>query len=310
MREQGKNTMFRRSSPSMLALVAGAATTVLVWSSLDCSNASAADAPPPKKEKAKEKDKAKPKGKTDEKADSTPELAALEKRLAGDENGAVAALQEIADSGKDDAAPLVVSLLERGSTPKVLEEALKTAGKLKSESLSPAVAPYVQHRTAEIRHAAVRALLKTKGPVALDTLKNALRSSDAIVRGTAATGLGALGARETLKDLFRAFDHGVAEAGASIGQLCNPEECEDFASRTGKVAFDVMITGFDQILFRPAADIPDDEKIRLVGRMRELGTGEVGKYLSDVSERWPKDWSKKVKQAIDSAAHAVGGGKK
>lgn len=240
----------------------------------------------------------------------TVDLDAYRKRLSGTEEDAIATLQEIAEKGPKEAAPVVGELLERGANPKILEEALKTAGKLKAESLSPAVAPYVQHRSEEIRRGAVRALLKTKGPVAVKALREALKSGDAVVRGTAATGLGALGAHDALPDLFRAFDHGIAEAGAGIGQLCTPAECEDFADRTGKVAFDVMITGFDQILFRAPSDIPDEEKIKLVGRMREIGTAEVGKYLADVGERWPKDWSKKVKQAIDSAARAVGGGVK
>jgi HEAT repeats len=238
------------------------------------------------------------------------DLKDLEKRLAGSEGEVVAALQSIAESGSTETAPLVGALLGRGGSPKVLDEALKTASKLKVESLSPAIAPYVQHRAEAIRHAAVRALLKTKGTAAVEALKKALRSSDAVVRGTAATGLGALGAKDALPDLFRAFDHGVAEAGAALGQLCTPAQCEEYAERTGKVAFDVMVTGFDQILFRAPNDIPDDEKIRLIGRMRELGTAEVGKYLADVGDRWPKEWSVKVKQAIDSAAHAVGGGSK
>jgi hypothetical protein len=225
----------------------------------------------------------------------SPETEALRKKLAGSEDDVLDALKSIGDSGNAEAAPLLIELLARGGSQKVLEEALKTAAKLKAPSLSVAVAPYVQHRVPDIRHAAVRALLKTKGPAALVALKKGLRSSDALIRGTSATGLGALGAHEAIDDLFRAFDHGVAEAGAGIGQLCTPEECEKFA-------------GFDQILFR--ADVPDDAKIKLVGRMRELGTPEVGKYLGDVNERWPKDWSKKVKQSIESAARAVAGGTK
>jgi len=247
-----------------------------------------------------------------EKTDEAPktDLSALEKQLAGDEQTILAALASVEESGDPATAPLIGKLLERGGTAKVLDAALKAAAKLKAPSLSPAVAPYVQHRVEEIRRGAVRALLKTKGPVAVEALRKGLRSADAAVRGTSATGLGALGAHESMDDLFRAFDHGVAEAGAAIGQLCSPEECDKFSERTGRVALDIMVTGFDQILFRPASEIPDDEKIRLVGRLREVATPEVGKYLADVGERWPKDWSKKVKQAIDSAAHAVGGAKK
>jgi hypothetical protein len=54
--------------------------------------------------------------------------------------------------------------------------------------------------------------------------------------------------------------------------------------------------------------MPDDQKIRIIGRLRELGTAESGKYLADVAGRWPKDWSAKVRQALEAAAKATGGG--
>ena len=264
--------------------------------------AAPAATPAPAKAKPAKKGKAQPVAKLD--------VAALKKQLAGPETEVLAALRTIAESESPDGPPLVAEVLAKGGTPAILEEALKTAGKLKSPSLSPAVAPYVQHRTEEIRRAAARTLIKTKGSAAIDALSKALRSQDASVRGTAATGLGELGAHEAMKDLFTAFDHGVAEAASSIGQLCSPAECEKYAERTGRVTFDVMQTGFDQILFRPATEISDEDKIKLVGKLRELGTVEIGKYLADVGERWPKDWSKKVKQAIDSAARAAAGGAK
>jgi hypothetical protein len=238
------------------------------------------------------------------------DVPGLTKQLAGSESEAVAALRTIAESGNPEGVPLVAGVLARGGSAAILDEAMKTAGKLKAPALSASIAPYVQHRSDDIRRAAAKALVKTKGPAAVQALSKALRSPDPSVRGTAATGLGELGARDAIKDLFNAFDHGVAEAAASIGQLCSPAECEKFAERTGRVTFDVMQTGFDQILFRPATEISDEDKIKLVGRMRELGTVEVGKYLADVGDRWPKDWSKKVKQAIDSAAKAEAGGAK
>lgn len=254
---------------------------------------------------------AKPKHDAKAKVEATRlDIPALKKQLAGGEQEVIAALGTIGESGNPDGVPLVNDVLARGGTEAIIQEALKTAGKLKSPASSASIAPYVQHRSPEIRRAAARALVKTKGPAAVAALSKGLRSEDASVRGTSATGLGEIGAHDSLKDLFTAFDHGVAEAAAAIGQLCRPEECEDYAGRTGKVAFDVMQTGFDQILFRPPNEISDDDKIKLVGRMRELGTVEVGKYLADVGERWPQDWSKKVKQAIDSAAHAAAGGAK
>lgn len=289
--------MFRHPA---LRLSVSAAALSFALAVAGASPAAPADAPKPP---AKGKTKAPPAPKSD--------LDALAKQLAGDEATVIATLQKIAEAGDPATAPLVADVLNRGGSQAVIEEALKTAGKLKEPSLSVAIAPYVRHRTPEIRQSAVRTLLKTKGPTAVDALKQGLRSVDAVVRGTAATGLGALGAKDALPALFTAFDHGVADAAAAIGQLCAPAECEKFAERTGTVAFDIMSSGFDQILFRPPESVPDEAKLKLVGRMRELGTEEVGKYLADVGERWPREWSKKVKQAIDSAARAVGsGGKK
>jgi len=236
------------------------------------------------------------------------DLAKLEADLeSGDESRIQAALDSIEKSGDAKAAPLVEALLVRGVRRKTCVRALEVAGALKQQSSSSAIAPYVRHRRSKIRHAAVRALIKTKGPVAVKALRHALHSRDAMVRGIAASGLGALGAKQALPDLFKALDHHVGEAAAAIGQLCEPTDCEKFASRLQKQPFDIMVSGFDQILFRPAKEIPDDEKIRIVGRLRELGTSEAGKYLANVAGRWPKGWSKRVKQALDSAVKATGG---
>ena len=282
--------MLRRSLTAIHITLFSAFATLLV----PAPDAAAKGTPP--KEKATET--------------SSAELAALDKALKGDEDSVVGALQSIDDGDKVAAAPLISKLLARGGTEKVLEAALKTAQKLKAESLSTAIAPYTRHRSEEVRRQATRALLKTKGPIAVTTLEQALRSPDAVVRGTAASGLGELHAHAALPELFLAFDKGVPEAAAALGQLCVGAECDQFIGRTGRVGFDIMQTGFDQILFRPPSEVSDDAKIKLVGKLRELGTDEVGKYLSDVAERWPKDGSKRVKQVIDSAAHSVGGGVK
>ena len=205
------------------------------------------------------------------------------------------------------AAPHVEKFLQGGSAPDLLTKALKVVGSLGQKSSSASVAPYARHRAPDVRRAAVKALLKTKGPDAVKALRRSLRSKDAVVRGTAASGLGSLDAKEALPDLFSAFDHRVGEAAASIGLLCDPADCDKFAARLGKFPFDVMVGGLEQILFRPPKQMPDDEKIKLVGRLRELGTPEAGNFLADVAERWPKKWSKRVKQAIDQAAKQTGG---
>jgi hypothetical protein len=221
-----------------------------------------------------------------------------------------AALDEIRDAGKDAAvmAPEIESLLRAGAGIEQTQATLETLGSIGAESSSAAIRPYVRHRKPELRIAAAKALIKTGGPDAIAGLRGALSDPDPAVRNTAAGGLGALKSTESIGDLFAALDHKVLEAASSIGKLCAVEECEKFAAKIGSFELDVMTSGFDQILFRPAVEIPEDEKIRVVGRIREVGTADANKYLRDVQSRWPKDGSPLIRRAIEQAVEATGGG--
>lgn len=239
------------------------------------------------------------------------DLAALKKQLESRDAGRIgSALDAIekAEGANAKAAPLLESFLRRGSTVQLLERALEVTGSLEQESSSAAVAPYARHRVPKVRRAAVKALLLTKGPIAVKTLRSGLRSKDAIVRGISASGLGELGAKEALPDLFRAFDHRVGEAATSIGQLCNPAECEKFLDRLTRFPLDIMTGGLDQMLFRDPKEFKDEHKLEIVGRLRELGTAEAASYLADVADRWPEDWSERVKKAAEQASKQSGGG--
>lgn len=238
----------------------------------------------------------------------TPALTA--KLKSTDEAQIKSALDDIRLAGKpaQSAAPLVADLLQRGTTTTLAEAALDTLGDLEAEVASPAVATYLSHRTVELRRAAVKALLKTKGPAAVKALRHALSDSDPMVRGVAATGLGTLKAKDAVPDLFVALDRKIPEAAAAIGQLCAPSECDQLAGKLGRFPFDVVTGGLDQILFRPPADVSDDEKIKVIGKLRELGTQEANKFLRDVQTRWPKGWSARVKQSIDQGVLATAGG--
>jgi hypothetical protein len=70
----------------------------------------------------------------------------------------------------------------------------------------------------------------------------------------------------------------------------------------------VVTGGLDQVLFRPTADINDDAKVKIIGRIREQGTIEGNKFLRDVQKRWPSGQSPRVRQAIDQAVMATAGG--
>jgi HEAT repeat protein len=230
------------------------------------------------------------------------DISQLQAKLrSGQEDSILEALTVIAEQRNADHAPLVGSVLEQGSTSKVLLMALDTAGRLKAPTLGDRVAPYIRHRNGEVRRAAVRALVKTQGPHAAAALRQALRSSDPFVRNTAASGLGSLGAKDAVEDLFKALANNVAEAAASIGQLCDAASCEKLAGLLGKAPFDIVTGGLEQTLFRPATEVPDAVKIKIVVRLREVGTNESRRYLTDVRSRWPADGSAAVRQALDSA---------
>jgi HEAT repeat protein len=239
----------------------------------------------------------------------TVNVAALTERLKSSEGTEVEkALGEAKAAGKGalPLGPAVEDLLRRGTSPGIATLALGVLAEIGSPASAASIQPYLHHRSPEIRKRALATLAKTGGPTAIGWLREALSDSDAGVRGTAASGLGALKGREAIGDLFLAFDHQVIEAAASIGQLCTADECDKFIAKTGTFGLDVMTSGFDQILFRPSTEVSDDQKIRIVERVRQLGTQEANKYLRDLQSRWPGT-SPKVKGAIDQGVTATAG---
>ena len=228
---------------------------------------------------------------------------------SSDANKIRAALDEVRLAGKTAGAPFVapiVALLQRGMSAPLTEAAIDTLGDLEAQPASQAIAEYMQHRTARVRQSAVKALAKTKGPAAVRGLVLGLSDQDAMVRGFAASALGQLKAKTAVPDLFLALDHRINEAAPSIGMLCDAADCEKLGARIGKIPFDVVSSGVEQALFR--SDVPDDTKIKLIGRIRELGTREANKNLSDTTKKWPAKGSARIKQALDQAVQATGGG--
>lgn len=276
---------------ALLGLVACASVSSVSWA-----------APPAGKDPAAKKKDAAPT------AQLSPGLK--DKLKSNDPSAIQGALDEVRTAGHA-AAPLandVAGLLDRGTTLQLTIAAIDALGDIEVESTSGYIVPYAKHRDERVRRAAVRALAKTKGADAAKALRHALSDPDAQVRGFAASGLGGLKAHDSMPELFIALDHRVGEAAASIGQLCTPAECGSFADRLGRQPFDVMTGGFDQILFRPTSEIDDDTKIKMVGKLRELGTKEANAFLRDVQKRWPPKGSARVKLAIDQAVSATGGG--
>jgi hypothetical protein len=112
-------------------------------------------------------------------------------------------------------------------------------------------------------------------------------------------------AHEAIGDLFAALDRNVPEAAVSIGMLCADAECDRLAEKLGHLPFDVVTTGLDEVLLRPPSEVTDDLKVKIVGRLRELGTAEVHHFLKRVAARWPARGSKRVRVSIDQGVLAT-----
>ncbi|HEY0462808.1 MAG TPA: HEAT repeat domain-containing protein [Polyangiaceae bacterium] len=238
------------------------------------------------------------------KAHSTLNLENSKKALeSGDEARALAALDEIELSADRRAAPLIEALLARGANSKLLLRALGVAGVLGAPSSSSALAPYVKHRSPEVRRAAAQSLARTKGSVAISALRDALRGSDPALRSTAAEGLGTLGAKEAVPDLFVVLPKEVPEAAGAIGVLCRADECKRFVGLLGKLPFDVMESGFLPLLLRTDSDVPDSAKLSLIEQLRRMATPKSSALLSTALASYPASGNPKIRTALDAALH-------
>lgn len=230
------------------------------------------------------------------------DVASLQKALeSGDESKASAALETIAKSGDPAGAPPVEQLLGRGASATLLARAIETLGILGQPGSAAALAPYAQHRTPELRRAALRALIATKSPLAGDVLRRALHGNDAAQRAIAARGLGELNVRAAVPELFSVLPKDVAEAAQSIGQLCTQAECEKFMDLLGRLRFEVMESGIVPLLLRPSADVSDTLKLKLVERLRRMATQPANQLLQTALAKFPADGSAKVKRGLERA---------
>jgi HEAT repeat protein len=234
---------------------------------------------------------------------------AVKRLKSGDPVQVKSALDDVRVSAKAGApaVPAIVDLLAEGLPPELAQEAIDALGDTESEAASSSLSWYARHRNLRLRRSAVQALARTRGAVAVKALRTALSDFDPEVRGLAATGLGTLKAKEAVGDLFLALDHKVPEASRSIGLLCTGDECDRLAAKLGSQPFEVMTSGLHEALLRLSDDVPEELKVKIVGRVRELGTGEANRFLREIQAKWPQRGSRRVKQAIDQAVLATSG---
>ncbi len=216
-------------------------------------------------------------------------------------------LKDIRDAGRDvnGLAKLVEPLLVQGVPTNLSIESLDTLGILADPGSSRIIAFYAKHRKEQVRRAAVRAIINTKGSTAESVLANALGDKDEAVRGIGAAGIGTIGARKRVPLLFTALKNGTMEAASSIGQLCNPAECMQLLKLVGTLPFDILASGIEPILFRDAAELSDDTKVAIIESVRDVGTAEAHAFLKDIHGRWPAKNAPNVEKALAQALNAT-----
>ncbi|HEU4405468.1 MAG TPA: HEAT repeat domain-containing protein [Polyangiaceae bacterium] len=239
-------------------------------------------------------------------AEPPPDLRAIEARLRGrDPEALAAALAEAARAGAA-ASPLrppIEALAARGLPPPLALAALDALGAIGARESVPLLRRYLRHRRADLRLGALRALRRAGGPAAVAALRPALDDPDARVRGEAASALADLGATDATDDLYRALDRGVPEAAPALGRLCHASACDGLGGRLFAQPFSLLAPGCEALLFRPAAEVPDAQKVALLRRLHDLPPADVHRFVAGWRARWTG--SPAVAEALARAAEVT-----
>jgi HEAT repeat protein len=240
---------------------------------------------------------------------SAPKMPAdtIDRLQSGDPARIQSALDDVRVAGRSAvlAVPVIESLLRQGLSLPLTEAAIETLGETESEQASEILCWYSRHRELAVRKVAVQALAHAQGPETVRALRTALSDTEPSVRGLAATALGSIKAQDAVPDLLVALEHHVNEAAGALGQVCASSECENLVNQLGRIPFDVVTSGLEPMLLRPAPDVSDDLKLRIIARCRSLGTAAAHRFLLGVQARWPAGREASARQALDDAVRAT-----
>lgn len=241
--------------------------------------AQAEPAPAAKKARAVQAKAAGKKPKIDPKTQA--QLASAAKQLASGERDQVeAGIQSLGLLGVEAAVAPLVARIEQGLPNDLLETAIVTLMALGQPSAGPALYELAHYRRPEIRLRAIEAITAVRPAAGEVALREALSDGDVAVRSAAATGLGEIGTQASIDTLFVALDHGIMEAGAAIGKLVPARDVKRLFGYLGKVPFRSLAPAFAEAIKR--SDVSESDKLAIIARLEEVGTGEVKAFLGDV----------------------------
>lgn len=229
---------------------------------------------------------------------STPSVSEALEQLESDNLATVrGAIEALGLSGSPRAVGAISTRIGRGLPTDVLALAVDTLMILGRPQAAPVLFRLTSHRRARIRAAAVRAIVACRPRGADRALIAALNDSDGTVRGAAAEGLGTLGARAAVDELFHAWDRQVPQAPTAIAQVAQPDDVERFLSYLGRTPFEQMRGPLTTILGR--RDLASSARVEIIGQLTELATPGVREFLEEFLAGLPEGGSDPVRRAAE-----------
>ncbi len=212
------------------------------------------------------------------------EATALLQSANGDE--VLQGIDALTRLGTPDVVPPLVELVHRGVSDELLETLISKLGIIGQPAAIDELSALLRHRRATVRRAPVEALGLLRDPSTRALVESGLRDSDSTVRGTAATSLGAMGARGSVELLQRAFERSVPEAAEAIGRLGDPAAANRLLDSVGRAQLSVLLPGFRRFLDR--RDIADPVKLTIIEQLVSRSpTVQVKRFLQDWLDHLP-----------------------
>jgi HEAT repeat protein len=229
------------------------------------------------------------------------QLSEAKKMLASNEKSDVeAAIQSLGLLGVPAAVDPLVERIQKGLPNDLLETSIVTLMALGQPSAGPALFELARYRRPAIRKLSIEAIAAVRPSGGEAVLVAALNDAETEVRSAAAVGLGEIGSPGSIDTLFLALDHGNMEAATAIGKLVPARDVKRLFGYLGKVPFRSLAPAFAETLKRK--DVAENDKLAIVARLEEVGTGEVKGFFNDLmastSGGLPPNVSKAVLRAM------------
>ncbi len=220
-----------------------------------------------------------------------------------DEKALFAAIDALGSSCNPLAVTKLAELIREGPRDAVTDYVLETLGKTGSSKAVEVLKEFTNHRRANARRLAYRALAAIRSPHTTDLLSQGLRDAHPEVRATTALLLGEIGSSQQLEMLFWAFSRGVSEAAVAIGQIGDAASVERFTQFLEKKPLPIMLSGYEQFLLRE--DIAEAVKLKIVTVLGEVSGPLVREFLLRILSREKREGPSALVRSIRATIRRI-----